>query len=159
MPTTKKTSQESPKKEKKTTVEPTAPAAATQKGKYFYATGKRKTSVAKVRLYKGTGNITINDRPISKYFTVKTLIGLIKSPFVLTGTSQKFDVVVKADGGGITSQAEAIRHGISKALIVSDPLSKPSLKKAGMVTRDSRIKERKKPGLKRARKGPQFSKR
>ena len=129
------------------------------KGKYNYGLGKRKTSVAKVRLYKGTGKITVNDNPVNEYFTVKTLIGIIKSPFKETGTDKKFDVMVKISGGGITSQAESIRHGISKGLIDSDPLLKPSLKKAGFLTRDSRIKERKKFGLKRARKAPQFSKR
>lgn len=129
------------------------------KGKYFYACGKRKNSIARVRLYKGEGKITINDKPASEYITVKTLIGLIKSPFKLTGHSQKFDTSVKVSGGGISSQAAAIRHGIAKSLILADPLSRPTLKKANFLTRDARTKERKKFGLKRARKGPQFSKR
>lgn len=130
-----------------------------KKGKYFYAHGKRKTSVAKVRLYSGKGDITVNDQPAKEYFTVKTLIGLIKTPFKITGANNKYDVSVLVMGGGVNSQAEAVRHGITKALVLADPLNKPSLKKAGLLTRDSRIKERKKFGLKRARKGPQFSKR
>lgn len=136
-----------------------APKAAAKTGKYFYANGKRKTSVARVRLYKGTGEISINDRSASEYLTVKTLVGVVKSPFKLTGNDQKYDVVAKVIGGGLASQADAIRHGIAKALITADPINKGSLKKAGMLTRDSRTKERKKYGLKRARKGPQFSKR
>lgn len=129
------------------------------KGKYFYATGKRKRSIAKVRLYKGEGNITINDKPMNDYITLKTLIGVLKAPFKLTDTLQKFDTIVLVRGGGIRSQVEAIRHGISKALVLADPFNKPTIKKAGLLTRDSRIKERKKYGLKRARRGPQFSKR
>lgn len=151
-----------PTKKIKKTVEETVETpvvTGSKKGKFFYACGKRKTSIAQVRLYKGEGNIIINERPINDYFSLKTLIGLVKSPFKLTGTDKKFDVSVKASGGGINSQAEAIRHGITKALIETDPLCKPTLKKAGLLTRDSRIKERKKFGLKRARKGPQFSKR
>ncbi|MBD3361087.1 30S ribosomal protein S9 [Candidatus Peregrinibacteria bacterium] len=150
MPQTKKTI--SSKKEK-----PVAQKAP--KGKYFYANGKRKTSVARVKLYKGTGEITINTKPVNKYITVKSLIGLIKSPFKITGTTQKYDVIANVEGGGGSSQAEAIRHGISKALVEAEPLSKPTLKKAGLLTRDARVKERKKYGLKRARKGSQFSKR
>lgn len=150
-----------PKKAKATTqpeqeVKETKPLP---KGKYFYATGKRKRSIAKVRLYKGEGNITINDKPMNDYITLKTLIGVLKNPFKLTDTLQKFDTIVVVRGGGIRSQVEAIRHGISKALVLSDPLNKPTIKKAGLLTRDSRIKERKKYGLKRARRGPQFSKR
>lgn len=129
------------------------------KGKFFYASGKRKTAIARVKLYKGEGNIIINNKPINEYVTVKSLIGSIKSPFKLTGTDKKYDVFAVVIRGGITAQAEAIRHGITKALVEADPLTKPSLKKAGLLTRDSRIKERKKYGLKRARRGPQFSKR
>lgn len=147
MPTTKK-------KEEETTQPKTI-----FKGKYFYANGKRKTSVARVRLYKGEGKIIINNKPINEFLSIKTLIGLIKYPFKIVGVVKKYDVSAKVQGGGITSQAEAIRHGIAKGLVEADPLSKPSLKKAGLLTRDSRIKERKKYGLKRARKGPQFSKR
>ncbi len=144
---------------KKASKEEEAKKAPTPKGKYHYANGKRKSSIARVRLYKGSGEITINNSPISKYMTVKNLIGLIKSPFTLTGNNQKFDVSAVITGGGISSQAEALRHGISKALVEADPLNKPTLKKAGLLTRDSRTKERKKYGLKRARKAPQFSKR
>ncbi len=147
MPTTKKTKDE------------TAPTHAPKKGKYFYANGKRKRAIARVRLYKGTGEIIVNDKKITEHFKVKTFIGIINSPFKIVGAEKKFDVTIKVQGGGNASQAEAIRHGISKALLEADPLSKPSLKKAGFLTRDSRIKERKKYGLKRARKGPQFSKR
>lgn len=129
------------------------------KGKYFYANGKRKTSVARVRLYKGDGKIIINDKPVNEFVSVKTLIGLIKYPFKLVGADKQYDVSAKVQGGGTTSQAEAVRHGIAKGLTEADPLSKPTLKKAGLLTRDSRTKERKKSGLKRARKGPQFSKR
>lgn len=150
MPTTKKTAKKSTEEKPQTT---------NFKGKYFYAIGKRKCSIARVRLYNGEGKIVINGKPASEFITVKTLIGLIKSPFKLTGTNKKYDVSVKVEGGGITSQAEAIRHGISRGLLEADPLSKPTLKKAGLLTRDARVKERKKFGLKRARKGPQFSKR
>ncbi len=129
------------------------------KGKYFYANGKRKTSVARIRLYKGEGEISVNNKPISEYFALKTLIGTVKTALTLTGGNQKYDITASVRGGGISSQAEAIRHGIAKALVIADPLNKPTLKKAGLLTRDSRIKERKKFGLKRARKGPQFSKR
>lgn len=127
--------------------------------KYFYANGKRKTSIARVRLYKGSGEITINDMPMNEYVDLKSLITTITAPLVLTGTLQKFDISAKLCGGGINSQAEALRHGISRALIEADPLNKPTLRKAGFLTRDSRVKERKKYGLKRARKAPQFSKR
>ena len=145
-----------------TTEETTTPAAAaadSEKGKYFYANGKRKCSVARVRLYKGKGDITINDQPINKFISVKTLIGVVKSPLKLTGNDGKFNVHIRVEGGGVSSQAEAIRHGISKALVIIDPLNKPTLKKAGLLTRDSRVKERRKFGLKKARKAPQFSKR
>jgi small subunit ribosomal protein S9 len=151
MPTTKKAT-------KKTTEETPKPAAK-KSGKYFYANGKRKTSVARVRLYKGKGEMIINEKPLSEFCNVKTLIGLVKSPFKLTGNDNKYDFTAKVTGGGPNSQAEAVRHGIAKALTEADPLSRPTLKKAGMLTRDSRTKERKKFGLKRARKAPQFSKR
>ena len=145
---------------KKTSKKDEAPVKATMpSGKYNYAHGKRKTAIARVRLYKGTGEITINDKPIKEYLPVKTLVGLVNSPLVLTGNNKKFDIVAKIIGGGISSQAEALRHGIATALTTIDPLNRPTLKKAGMLTRDSRIKERKKYGLKRARKAPQFSKR
>lgn len=141
-------------KAEKEVVKPVAP-----KGKYYYANGKRKTSIARVKMYEGTGTITINDKPAAEYLTVKTLMGIVKSPLKLVGAADKFSIVVKVDGGGVHSQADAIRHGIARALIIMDPFNKPTLKKAGMLTRDSRVKERKKFGLKRARKAPQFSKR
>ncbi len=148
-----KTTEEKEVKEVKPTL------TASPKGKYYYACGKRKTSIAKVQMFKGSGEITINGRKVSEYLPVKTLVGTLKTPLTLTGSAKSFDIVAKVQGGGISSQAEAIRHGIAKALLIYDPLNKATLKKAGMLTRDSRIKERKKFGLKRARKGPQFSKR
>ncbi|MBU1152073.1 30S ribosomal protein S9 [Patescibacteria group bacterium] len=132
---------------------------ATPGGKYNYAHGKRKTSIATARLYKGKGVITVNNKPISEYVSVKSLIGVIKSPLKQLGVADKYDITLRVQGGGISSQAEAMRHAIAKGLLDIDPLNKPSLKSAGMLTRDSRTKERKKFGLKRARKAPQFSKR
>lgn len=128
-------------------------------GKYIYANGKRKTSVAKVRLYKGKGSITVNNRPVSQYFPVKELVNSIQSPLKSTGNGEAYDVIVKVVGGGQTGQAEAVRHGISKALVEADEANKVVLRKLGYLTRDSRVKERKKFGLKKARKAPQFSKR
>ena len=119
---------------------------------YFYGTGRRKESVARVRLYAGTGKITINDRDIDDYFGLETLKLIVRQPLTLTETGEKLDVVCRVNGGGVTGQAGAIRHGISRALL-------PALKKAGFLTRDPRMKERKKPGLKKARRAPQFSKR
>jgi small subunit ribosomal protein S9 len=133
--------------------------AATKTGTYTFTKGKRKTSIARVRMYKGKGEITVNKKPIGEYITVKALIDTVNQPLVLTGNKGVFDITVKVDGGGITSQAEAIRHGISRALVLIDENNKTTLKKAGLMTRDSRVKERKKFGLKRARKAPQFSKR
>ncbi len=127
--------------------------------KYYYATGKRKSAVARVRLMKGKGEITINDKPVKEFFSVKENVGLIEFPLKLTGGLGSFDITVKVSGGGENGQAEAVRHGISKALVESDPNTKTVLKKEGLLTRDSRTKERKKFGLKRARKAPQFSKR
>lgn len=154
---TKRTSKAKPETTTEAAEVTAKPAAS--KGKYFYASGKRKTSIARVRLFKGTGEIIVNDKPIAEYISLKTLIGTVKTPFVLTGSNQKYDIQAYITGGGINSQAEALRHGIARALLAADPLNKPTLKKAGLLTRDSRIKERKKFGLKRARKGPQFSKR
>ena len=128
-------------------------------GKYFYANGKRKTAVARVRLYKGSGSIFINEKPINKFCTIKTQVELIKTPLKLVGMVDKFDITVKVKGSGINSQTEAVRHGISKALVVSDETLRPTLRHAGFLTRDPRAKERKKFGLKKARRGPQFSKR
>lgn len=129
------------------------------KTKYYYGCGKRKTAIAKVKLLKGTGEIIVNEKPSAGYFTVKTLHGIIKSPLTLTGNLQKFNIIATLYGGGVVAQAEALRHAIAKALTQVDPLNRPTLKKAGFLTRDARIKERKKFGLKRARRAPQFSKR
>ncbi len=126
---------------------------------YFYGTGRRKSSVARVRLYNGTGKITINDRDMDDYFGLETLKLIVRQPVVLTGTADKFDVVVRVAGGGVSGQAGAIRHGISRALLVYDEALRSQLKKAGFLTRDPRMKERKKYGLKAARRAPQVSKR
>ena len=126
---------------------------------YFYGTGRRKKSVARVRVYAGTGKITVNDRDIDDYFGLETLKLIVRQPLALTGTADKFDIVCKVAGGGVTGQAGAIRHGLSRALLQYDENLRPALKKAGFLTRDPRMKERKKYGLKKARKSPQFSKR
>lgn len=125
----------------------------------YYATGRRKTSVAKVWLIPGKGKITVNDKDMDKYFPLETLKIIVKQPLTLTDTLGKFDVVAKVQGGGYTGQAGAVRHGIARALILADPTLKPVLKKAGYLTRDPRMVERKKYGLKKARRAPQFSKR
>ncbi|MBS5874170.1 MAG: 30S ribosomal protein S9 [Candidatus Fimivicinus sp.] len=126
---------------------------------YFYGTGRRKKSVARVRVYPGTGKITINDRDIDEYFGLETLKLIVRQPLALTGTTEKFDIVCRVNGGGVTGQAGAIRHGLSRALLQYDEALRPALKKAGFLTRDPRMKERKKYGLKGARRAPQFSKR
>ena len=126
---------------------------------YFYGTGRRKSSVARVRVYNGTGKITINGRDIDDYFGLETLKLLVRQPVVLTNTAEKFDIVCNVTGGGVTGQAGAIRHGLSRALLQYDEELRPALKKAGFMTRDPRMKERKKYGLKGARRAPQFSKR
>ena len=126
---------------------------------YYYGTGRRKSSVARVRVYPGTGKITINDRDINDYFGLETLKLIVRQPLALTGTTEKFDIVVRVAGGGVTGQAGAIRHGLSRALLQFDENLRPALKKAGFLTRDPRMKERKKYGLKGARRAPQFSKR
>jgi len=125
----------------------------------YYGTGRRKSSVARVYLVPGNGKITINKRDIDDYFGYETLKVITKQPLVLTETLSKFDVIVNAHGGGFTGQAGAIRHGISRALLEADIEFRPALKKAGFLTRDPRMKERKKYGLKAARRAPQFSKR
>ena len=126
----------------------------------YYGTGRRKSSVARVRLVPGNGNITINGRTIDEYFGLETLKLIVRQPMVLTKTLDKFDVIVKVEGGGFTGQAGAIRHGISRALLEVDAEAyRADLKAAGFLTRDSRMKERKKYGLKAARRAPQFSKR
>ena len=126
---------------------------------FFYGTGRRKHSVARVRLYKGNGAFTINDRSIDDYFGLETLKLIARQPLALTDTADKFDIVVKVAGGGVTGQAGAIRHGIARALLEFNAELRPELKKAGFLTRDPRMKERKKYGLKAARRAPQFSKR
>ncbi len=126
---------------------------------YYYGTGRRKQSVARVRLYPGTGAITINDRDIDDYFGLETLKLIVRQPLNLTETVSRFDIVIRVNGGGVTGQAGAIRHGISRALLVYNEETRPALKKAGFLTRDPRMKERKKYGLKAARRAPQFSKR
>ncbi len=126
---------------------------------YFYGTGRRKKSVARVRVYPGTGKIIINDREIDNYFGLETLKLIVRQPLALTETAEKFDVTCKVQGGGVTGQAGAIRHGLSRALLQYDENLRSLLKKAGFLTRDPRMKERKKYGLKGARRAPQFSKR
>ncbi len=124
-----------------------------------WGTGRRKTSVARVRLVPGNGKVTINKRDIEDYFNYETLRVTAKEPLVITDTLDKYDVLVNVYGGGFTGQAGAIRHGIARALIDADAELRPVLKKAGFLTRDPRMKERKKYGLKKARRSPQFSKR
>ena len=125
----------------------------------FYGTGRRKSSVARVYLMPGTGKVTINKKDMDDYFGLETLKLIVNQPFVATDNVGKYDVLVNVRGGGFTGQAGAIRHGISRALLEADADNRPALKKAGFLTRDSRMKERKKPGLKAARRAPQFSKR
>lgn len=125
---------------------------------YFYGTGRRKSSVARVRVYAGTGNIKINGRDIEEYFGLETLKVITRQPLALTNTVGKFDIECTVAGGGVTGQAGAIRHGLSRALLKYDETLRPELKRAGFLTRDPRMKERKKYGLKAARKSPQFSK-
>ncbi len=126
---------------------------------YFYGTGRRKKSVARVRLYPGTGAVTINGKDIDQYFGLETLKLIINQPFGVTENVGKYDVVANVVGGGISGQAGAIRHGIARALLVADETTRGALKAAGLLTRDPRMKERKKYGLKAARRAPQFSKR
>jgi len=125
----------------------------------YYGTGRRKNSVARVRLVPGEGKIVINKRDINDYFGLETLKLIVKQPLALTDTLGKYDVLVNTNGGGISGQAGAIRHGIARALLKVDPEYRQTLKKAGFLTRDPRMKERKKYGLKAARRAPQFSKR
>ena len=125
----------------------------------YYGTGRRKSSVARVYLVPGNGSITVNKRDIDQYFGMETLKLIVRQPLELTGTTGKFDIRINVFGGGFTGQAGAIRHGISRALLLADNDFRPVLKKAGLLTRDPRMKERKKYGLKGARRAPQFSKR
>lgn len=125
----------------------------------YYGTGRRKNSVARVRLVPGDGKITVNNRDINEYFDLETLRVVCRQPLVETETQGTYDIFVNADGGGYTGQAGAIRHGVARALLKADPEYRPVLKEAGYLTRDARMKERKKYGLKSARRAPQFSKR
>lgn len=125
----------------------------------YFGTGRRKKSIARVRLVPGEGKVVINKRDAESYFGLETLRVIVNQPLVLTATKEKFDVLVNVHGGGFTGQAGAIRHGISRALLKADENLRPELKKAGFLTRDPRMKERKKYGLKKARRAPQFSKR
>lgn len=135
-------------------------AKSTKLQEYYYGLGKRKTAVARVRIYpNGKGNITVNDKPVEEFIKTSTGHHVIKSPLKLTGLIKTFDISVKVNGGGTSAQNDAIRHGISRALLEYNDTLRGTLKKAGFLTRDARVKERKKPGLKRARRAPQFSKR
>ena len=125
----------------------------------YYGTGRRKKSIARVYLVPGKGDVTINKRSMDEYFGLETLKVIVRQPLAATENTEKFDVIVNVRGGGYTGQAGAIRHGISRALLQADPDYRPVLKKAGYLTRDPRMKERKKYGLKAARRAPQFSKR
>ena len=134
------------------------PKAKTEKI-MFYGTGRRKSSIARVRLVEGTGKITINGVDIENYFGMETLKVIVRQPLVATNTTDKFDVIAKVTGGGFTGQAGAVKHGISRALLEVNNEYRPTLKASGYLTRDPRMKERRKYGLKKARKAPQFSKR
>jgi len=136
-----------------------ADKATTFTGTYFYANGKRKTSVARVRLYKGNGRIIVNGVDAKEYFPTEEMVNVMISPLSITGKEKAFDISIKVEGGGMQGQAQACRHGISKALVVSDADFRALLKPEGYLTRDSRKKERKKPGLHSARRSEQFSKR
>jgi small subunit ribosomal protein S9 len=133
---------------------------ASTEQEYYYGTGKRKTSIAKIRLYLDEGGtILVNGKPMDEYFNWKPWQGIITEPFRVTETVNRFQVAVRVQGGGVNSQAEAIRHGIARALVVYDENLKAGLRRAGLITRDARIKESKKYGLKRARRAPQYTKR
>ncbi|MDQ3856164.1 MAG: 30S ribosomal protein S9 [Chloroflexota bacterium] len=128
--------------------------------RYYYGTGKRKTAVARVRLLPGNGQLIVNGKAADEYFGGRDRYQLVlRTPFRVTGTEGRFNASIKVAGGGPTGQAEAVRHGIARALLEADPAYRPGLKQAGLLTRDARIKERKKVGLKRARKAPQYTKR
>ena len=127
--------------------------------RYYQGTGRRKSATARVRLYPGDGTIIVNDKPVEEYFSRKRDILHLSEPLRVTDTQDGFDVTVKVKGGGICGQAGAVRHGIARALLEADPNLRPTLRKGGFLTRDPRAKERKKPGLKRARKAPQYTKR
>lgn len=127
--------------------------------RYYYGTGRRKTATARVRLYPGNGEFVVNDKPLAEYFPRERDQREALAPLKVAEMQDNFRVVVKVNGGGITGQSEAVRHGIARALIVADPDLRRAMRRAGYLTRDPRAKERKKPGLKRARKAPQFTKR
>jgi len=127
--------------------------------KYYYGTGRRKTSIARVRLYPGTGSIVINDKPVDEYFSRESDRIQVREPLGATSTSDQFNIMVKVSGGGITGQSTAVCHGIARALLIVNPELRDPLRSKGLLSRDPREKERKKPGLKRARKAPQYTKR
>ena len=127
--------------------------------RYYYGTGRRKSAVAQVRLYPGEGNIVVNGKPVTEYFPLEWLRTRLTEPLKATGMEENFTVMIKVGGGGISGQADAVRHGIARSLLEHDPELRPVLRKRGFLTRDPRVKERKKPGLKRARKAPQYTKR
>jgi len=128
-------------------------------GKYYYGTGRRKTATARVRLYDGSGQVVINHKPAKTYLSPVSLLDVIQQPLIAVGMKERFDISVIVAGGGSNSQADAIRHGVARALLDVDLALRKTLKSAGLLTRDPRAKERKKPGLKRARRAPQFAKR
>jgi len=132
---------------------------AKKETKYIYATGKRKSAIARVRITPGTGKITVNEKPLDEFYTLETLKAVVTRPFAVANTMEKYDVIATVHGGGYSAQAGAIAHGIAKALATTDGDVRTSVKRAGLLTRDSRVKERRKYGLKKARKAPQFSKR
>lgn len=135
-------------------------SSSKKKQEYLYAVGRRKSAVAQVRVYKkGDGKFIVNEKDIDKYFPSAELLDKVKAPLILAGQTDKLVITVKVKGGGLSGQAEAVRHGISRALLLLNPNFRKPLKKAGFLTRDARIKERKKPGLKGARKAPQWTKR
>ena len=127
--------------------------------RYYYGTGRRKSATAQVRLYPGGNGIVVNEKPAEEFFSREIDLLRLKEPLVVTGMEGKFRITVRVNGGGISGQAGAIRHGIARALLEADPELRPTLRKGGFLTRDPRVKERKKPGLKRARKAPQYTKR
>lgn len=135
------------------------PGKTEASGQYWYSNGKRKTSVARVRMHKGSGKITLNGQPLDKAAKLQIHAEELSTPLKLTGKDGMFDIIIKVDGGGTHSQIEASRHGIAKALVLFDENLRTTLKRAGLLSRDSRIKERKKFGLKRARRAPQWAKR
>lgn len=141
------------------TQEQTTELSVPEGEQYYYGTGRRKCAVARVRLYPGSGSVVINGKPLQEVFTWELLRLKVRRPLITTETEERFDVYAKLAGGGISAWADALAHGISRALIVFDEGLKPTLRKAGLLTRDARVKERMKPGLKRARKAPQYTKR